>query len=78
MVQAVKVIREAASRFASSCSVNWDNSLPTVKISTNCQADIFMQGDEAADFITQIYALTKRYPSLDDYTVACFLAGAYA
>lgn len=73
--KATKYMHEAANRFKNSgCSVDWDSSFSTVTISCKGEDDIFMQGDEADEFISEIEILTKRYKSLDSYTAACALA----
>lgn len=76
--KATKCIHEAANRFKSCATIDWDSIFPTVTMSTSGQDDLFMQGDEAQEFIDQIDQLTKRYPSLDEYTAACALAEPYA
>lgn len=77
--KATRYIHEAANRVKNSgISVDWDSGMEIVSISCEGEDDIFMQGEGAGEFIAQIDAMTKRYPSLDDYTAACALAEPYA
>lgn len=58
-------------------SVDWDSAFSTVNISHPGDDDIFMQGDDADEFIAELDALCKRFPSLDEYTAALALAKPY-
>ena len=79
MTIATKFIREAAARCRSSgVSVDLDSSFSTVAIDAPGQDGVFMQGDEADQFIEEVRALCKRYRSLDEDTAALALAEPYA
>ena len=72
--KATKYIHEAAKRFKDSgATIEWDSAFSTINITCEGE-DIFMQGEEADNFIDEIKAMTRRYPSLDEYTAACSLA----
>ena len=75
--KATKIIHEAANRFKATGLVDWNSAYSTVCISSEGEDDIFMQGDEAEDFISEIERLCKKYPSLDEYTAACALSEHY-
>lgn len=73
--KATKYIHAAADRArAGGIVIDWDSAFSTVSIDAPGQDGAFMQGDEADEFIAQIDALCKRYPSLDSYTAALALA----
>jgi hypothetical protein len=55
-----------------------DSSFSTVAIDAPGQDGLFMQGDEADQFIDEVRALCKRYRSLDEDTAALALAEPYA
>lgn len=79
MTKATKFIRESAKRCErGGVSVEWSLSFPTVSIDAPGEKSIFMQGDEADQFIEEIRKLCKRFPSLDEYTAALALAEPYA
>lgn len=79
MTKATKFIREAAARTrASGVTVDMDSPYSTVAIDAPGQDGVFMQGDEADQFITEVRALCKRYRSLDEDTAALALAEPYA
>lgn len=79
MTHATKFIREAAARCrADNISVDIDSSFETVAIDAPGEDGIFMQGDNAREFIDAVAALCKRYPSLDEDTAALALAEPYA
>lgn len=78
MTPATKYIRAAAGRFLATGDVDWNSGMATVTMTSPGEDDIFMQGDEADAFIAEIYALCKRYPSLDAHTAAAALAQPYA
>jgi hypothetical protein len=79
MTKATKFIREAAARCrASGVTVDIDSPYSTVAIDAPGEDGIFMQGDEAETFISEVRALCKRYPSLDEDTAALALAEPYA
>jgi hypothetical protein len=79
MTKATKFIREAAARCrASGVTVDIDSRFPTVAIDAPGEEGVFMQGDDADNFIEEVRALCKRYPSLDEDTAALALADPYA
>jgi hypothetical protein len=79
MTKATKFIREAAARQrASGVTVDIDSAFSTVAIDAPGEIGVFMQGDEADNFIEEVRALCKRYPSLDEDTAALALAEPYA
>lgn len=79
MTKATKFIREAAARCrASGVTVDMDSPYSTVAIDAPGHDGVFMQGDEADQFITEVRALCKRYRSLDEDTAALALAAPYA
>lgn len=79
--RATKVIHETAQRVKDSkVTVKWSDGYSTVSIVSidpEGGEGTFMQGDEADAFIAEIYALCKRYPSLDENTAALCLAHPY-
>lgn len=76
--KANKDIVEAAERVhKSGCSIDWDSAFSTVSIDHPDEESIFMQGQEADEFIGEIRVLCKRYPSLDDDTAALALSEPY-
>lgn len=79
MTKANRYIREAAARCrASGVTVDIDSRFSTVAIDAPGEDGVFMQGDEAENFIEEVRALCKRYPSLDEDTAALALAEPYA
>jgi len=79
MTRATKFIREAAARCrASGVTVDLDSAFSTVAIDAPGEDGVFMQGDEADNFIEEVRALCKRYPSLDEDAAALALAETYA
>lgn len=80
MTKATKFIREAAARVrASGVLVDMNSAFSTVSIDpAPGEYGIFMQGDEADQFIEEVRALCKRYRSLDEDTAALALAEPYA
>ena len=79
MTKATKFIREAAARCrADGVTVDMDSPYSTVAIDAPGQDGLFMQGDEADQFINEVRALCKRYRSLDEDTAALALAAPYA
>jgi hypothetical protein len=76
--KATRYIVESAQRCINgNVTVDVDSSYQTVSIDAPGEESIFMQGDEAQDFIDQRDALTKRYPSLSDYVAELALAEPY-
>jgi len=79
MTKATKFIREAAARCrASGVTVDIDSRFPTVAIDAPGEDGISWQGHVAENFIGEVRALCKRYPSLDEDTAALALAEPYA
>ena len=79
MTKATKFIREAAARVrADGVTVDIDSAYSTVAIDAPGVGGVFMQGDEADQFIEEVRALCKRYRSLDEDTAALALAAPYA
>ena len=79
MTKATKFIREAAARCrAGGVTVDIDSRFPTVAINAPGEDGIFWQGYEAENFVGEVRALCKRYPSLDEDTAALALAELYA
>lgn len=77
--KANKYIVESAYRvYESGVTVDWDYAFSTVSINCEGEDEIFMQGDDADQFIGEINALCKRFPSLDEYTAALALAEPYS
>lgn len=77
--RATRFIRAAAARAeASGLTVECDSSLPTVAIDAPGCDGVFMQGDEAENFIAEAEALCKRYPSLEPSVAELALAEPYA
>lgn len=76
--RATRFIREAAARAeASGITVDCDSSFSTVAIDAPGCEGVFMQGDEAENFIAEVEALCKRYPSLEPSTAELALAEPY-
>jgi len=79
MTKATRFIREAAQRCINGgVTVDINRSFSTVAIDRPGFDGCFMQGNEADSFITEVDALCKRYPSLDEDTAALALAEPYA
>lgn len=77
--KANRYIVESAERVQNSgITVDWDSSFSTVSIECDGEDSIFMQGDNADQFIAEIEALCRRFPSLDEYTAALAIAESYA
>ena len=73
--RATKYIHEAAKRVRDGgITVDYDSAFETVAIDAPDQEGVFMQGHEAADFINEVEALCRRFPSLDSDTAALALA----
>jgi len=73
--KAAKYIHQAAKRFKDSgATIDWDSAFSTVSIECDGEEGVFIQGYEAENFIDELKAMTRRYPSLDEYTAACALA----
>lgn len=73
------ILKAAAKRMADSgVSIDWDSGYSTVSISCEGEDDIFMQGEEADDFISEIETLADRCRSMNEYTIALALAEPYA
>lgn len=76
---ATRYIREAAQRCRDGgISVDIDSPFGFVSIEVPGTDGCFMQDHEAEEFIEQVRALCKRYPSLDEDTAALSLAESYA
>ena len=55
--------------------VDWGSDCDDwVCISAKGQDDIYMQGDEAREFMAEVEMICKRYRSFDDYTAALVVA----
>lgn len=61
----------------SGASVDWCSSMETFCISCDGEDDIFMQGHEASAVICEIESMCRRFPSLDEYTAALYIAKSY-
>lgn len=59
-------------------SVDCDSAYSTVCISAPGEEDIFMQGDNADQFISEVDALCKRYPSLSRDIAELAIAEPYS
>lgn len=76
--RATRFIWQAYDRMkASGIDVDCDSRFSTVCISCRGEDDIFMQGDDAAQFINEARAMWNRYPSLPDYVCEMALAEPY-
>ena len=72
--KATRYIHVIAKRFQDSgATIDWNSAFSTVRIDYGGEDYVFIQGWEADDFIDELKALTRRYPSLDEYTAACAL-----
>jgi len=77
--KATRHLCEAAQRCINGkITVDCDESYSTVSIDAPGEDSIFMQGEEADDFIAQRDALCKRYPSLNFDIAELALAEPYA
>ena len=77
--KATRYICDAAQRCINSgIKVYCDGSYSTVSIDAPGADSIFMQGDEADNFIAERDALCKRYPSLAFDVAELALAEPYA
>ena len=75
----LQFILAAAKRCADSdITVDCDSAYSTVAIGAPGHDGVFMQGDEADQFIAERDALTKRYRSLTDTEAELALAEPYA
>jgi hypothetical protein len=75
-----RYILDAAKRvYDSGIVIDWDSAFSTVSIDDTNDKDnsIFMQGEEADQFIAEIEALTKRFRTMDEYIAALALAEPY-
>lgn len=73
------ILKAAAKRMENSgISIDWDSGYSTVSISCAGEDDIFMQGEEADEFIEEIEAMANRCRSMTEYTIALALAEPYA
>lgn len=73
-----RIIRQSAKYSRESgADVEIDRAYSTVCISGRGQEDIFMQGDDAEQFIDQIDAISKRCPSIDFDDIELHLAKDY-
>lgn len=73
------ILKSAAKRMADSgVSIDWDSDYSTVSISCEGEDDIFMQGEEADEFIEEIEAMGDRCRSMSPYTIALAMAEPYA
>ena len=71
------VLKNAAKRMTG-VFVDVDSSMGTVCISTNGQDDIFMQGDDADQFIAECESLANRCKHLSPAIIELALAEPYA
>ena len=63
--RATRFIWQAYDRMkAAGIDVDCDSSYSTVCISCRGEDDVFMQGDDADQFIGEVRAMWNRYPSL--------------
>jgi hypothetical protein len=76
MNKQIKVIRDTAERFRKQALICYDKKSSVVEI-FNDSDSVFLQCDEACQFITKFEELCVKYPSLDEYTAACCLAEPY-
>ena len=73
--KATKYIHVIAKRFKDrGAIIEWNSAFSTVRIDYDGEDYVFMQGWEADNFIDEIKAMSRRYPSLNEYTAACALA----
>ena len=69
---------DARSVLNSKASVDWGCDYDYwVSISCKGEDDIFMQGDDARDFLGEMEKISKRCKALDEYTIALALAKPY-
>jgi hypothetical protein len=77
--RATRFLHEAADRCRNGdVTIECDSAYSTVAIDAPGHDGIFMQGDEADEFIAEVDALCKSYPSLDRDTAELALAEPYA
>ena len=75
---ATRFIWQAYDRMrAAGVEVETDSAYQTVCISAPGVDDIFMQGDDVDQFISDALAMWKRYPSLPKYVCEMALAEPY-
>lgn len=76
--RATRFIWQAYDRMkAAGIDVETDSAYQTVCISKAGEDDIFMQGDDADQFISEARAIWNRYRSLPDYVCEMALAEPY-
>lgn len=80
--KATAVIHQIADGIEKSgYTVDWDSAYSTVSIECEDHADAsdnwFLQGEEADQFINELQAMCKQYPSLDERTAALCLVSNY-
>ena len=76
--RATRFIWQAYDRMkAAGIDVDCDSGFSTVAISAPGEDDIFMQGDDADQFISESRAMWKRYPSLPMSVCVMALAEPY-
>lgn len=73
----IDYILKAAAKRMHNVTVDCDSAYETVCISTPGQADIFMQGDDAAQFIAEVETMGNRCKSLNTEVIELALAEPY-
>lgn len=64
--------------YNSGVSIDWGSGCDDwVCISCKDEEDIFIQGDDASEFMKEIKSITKHYHSFDEYTAALVVAKPY-
>lgn len=77
--RATRIIWQIArSAQRSGMTVDCDSAYSTVSIDAPGEDSIFMQGDEADQFLSEVDALCKRYPSLPRDIAELALAEPYS
>ena len=74
----IDYILKAAAKRMVGVNVDCDSTYSTVCISTKGQDDIFMQGEEADNFIDECDAMSNRCKCLDFDIIELALAEPYA
>ena len=74
----IDYILKAAAKRMRNVAVDCDSAFSTVCISTPGQEDIFMQGDDAAQFIAEVETMGNRCKSLSPEVIELALAEPYA
>ena len=74
----IDYILKAAAKRAAGVSVDCDSAYSTVCISCPGFEDIFMQGDEADQFIAEVESLGNRCRQLNPSVIELALAEPYA